>query len=145
MLESITNFLQIDPRLATAGQPSREQLAEVAAEGYELVINLLPQSEILPDEEQAVRTLGMAYLHIPVIWDAPTRENLDQFFAALDENRPRKVFVHCMMNMRVAAFVFLYRVLREGVPVEEAREIVRKVWEPNPTWAKFMEQQLDRG
>ncbi|HZW04954.1 MAG TPA: protein tyrosine phosphatase family protein [Anaerolineaceae bacterium] len=144
MIASITNFLQIDPNLGTAGQPTREQLAAVRDAGYEVVINLLPpESEAyLPDEEAVVRGLGMEYISIPVFWTAPTRQNLEQFFAALDRHRPRKVFVHCMMNMRVTAFVFLYRALREGAPVAEARRIMEPVWEPNPVWAQFIEESL---
>lgn len=144
MNTSITNFLQIDPKLATAGQPTRKQLEAVRDAGYEVVINLLPAGVdgALPGEAEAVRSLGMEYAHIPVVWSAPTRKDLTRFFAALDERRERKVFVHCLLNMRVTAFVFLYRVLREGAPVEEARAIMRPVWTPNGAWAKFIEENL---
>ena len=53
----------------------------------------------------------MEYVHIPVVWSL-THKDLTRFFAALEEHRGRKVFVHCLLNMRVTAFVFLYRVLR---------------------------------
>ena len=38
----IFNFRQIDDRLVTAGQPSEEQLGSMAAEGFEVVINIAP-------------------------------------------------------------------------------------------------------
>ena len=144
MNASITNFLQIDPNLATAGQPTRKQLEAIRDAGYEVVINLLPAGVdgALPGEGEVVRALGMEYVHIPVGGSAPTHKDLTRFFAALEEHRGRKVFVHCLLNMRVTAFVFLYRVLREGAPVGEAREIMRRVWTPNGAWAKFIDEQL---
>jgi len=45
----------------------------------------------------------------------------------------------------VSAFVMLYRVLRQGVPVAEADATMRHIWEPNPTWQAFIEQHLAQG
>lgn len=84
----------------------------------------------------------MEYVHIPVVWAAPAPKDLGRLFAALEARRERRVFVHCLLNMRVTAFVFLYRVLREGAPVDEAREVMRPIWEPNGAWAQFIDEQL---
>jgi protein tyrosine phosphatase (PTP) superfamily phosphohydrolase (DUF442 family) len=146
MLADIINYLEIDPRLGTAGQPDPDEFGDIQAAGYELVINLLPASspDAIPEEPALVAGLGMEYLSIPVIWQQPTHENLSKFFADLHANRGRKVFVHCAMNMRVSAFVFLYRALVEGVPVATARETMQKIWEPNPVWQAFIEAELQR-
>jgi len=143
-LKSITNFLPIHENLGTAGQPEPEQFALIKQAGYELVINLVPPSspESLPDEDALVAEAGLDYVHIPVIWTEPTRHDLDLFFAALEQSRSRKVFVHCVLNFRVSAFVFLYRVLIDGVPPETARQTMLQVWEPNPTWQQFIDQCL---
>ena len=144
MSANIINFLQIDPNLGTAGQPTREQFTAIRDAGYEVVINLLPAGVdgALPGEAAVVRDLGMDYVHIPVVWAAPAPKDLARFFAALDEHRERKVFVHCLLNMRVTAFVFLYKVLREGAPVDEARKILHPVWTPNGVWAQFIKEQI---
>ncbi len=42
-IESIYNFLRLDERLITSGQPSEEELAAVARAGFEVVINLALQ------------------------------------------------------------------------------------------------------
>jgi protein tyrosine phosphatase (PTP) superfamily phosphohydrolase (DUF442 family) len=146
-IHTITNFLQINPNLGTAGQPTREQFAGIKAAGYEIVINLVPpiSTEALLDECEIVCTLGMQYMHIPVIWERPTAQDLERFLAAMRKYHDRKVFVHCVLNMRVSAFVFLYQVLVQGVPVETARMTMSKIWEPNPTWQRFINQQLGRG
>lgn len=144
MISDIINYLQVRPGLGTAGQPSASEFAGIQAEGYQVVINLVPSSspDALADEAAVVTGLGMDYIHIPVIWQEPSRVDLEQFFKVMDQNRERKVFVHCVMNMRVSAFVFLYRVTQEGVPVETARADMLRIWEPNPTWQHFIEECL---
>jgi hypothetical protein len=50
--------------------------------------------------------------------------------------------VHCARNMRVSAFVFLYRRLCLGEPEEAASYPLREVWEPNPVWEAFIQEAL---
>jgi protein tyrosine phosphatase (PTP) superfamily phosphohydrolase (DUF442 family) len=140
----ITNYLHISDTLGTAGQPTAEQFAAIRAAGYEVVVNLaMPGStNALPSERELVAAEGMDYVHIPVIWESPTAHDLERLIAVMDQNQGRKVFVHCALNMRVSCFIFLYRVLRLGVPVEEAWQDVLAVWEPNEIWQQFVEDML---
>lgn len=140
----LTNYLAISDTLGTAGQPTPEQFAAIRDAGYEVVINLaVPDSPgALPNEAELVTAQGMTYVHIPVVWESPTAEDLDRFFAVMEWNRGRKVFVHCALNMRVSCFVFLYRVLRLSVPAEEAWRSVLTIWEPNEVWQRFIEGAL---
>lgn len=146
-MRSITNFVEIDESLGTAGQPEPDQFALIKKAGYDLVINLVPFSspEALPDEDELVAEAGLDYCHIPVIWTQPTRHDLEQFFGVLNENRGRKVFAHCVMNFRVSAFVFLYQALIEHVPLETARQAMLQVWTPNDVWQNFIEDCLHSG
>jgi protein tyrosine phosphatase (PTP) superfamily phosphohydrolase (DUF442 family) len=141
-LSEITNYLAISDKLGTAGQPTAEQFAAIQAAGYEIVINLaMPDStNALPNENELVTAEGMDYVHIPVVWESPTVEDLERFFAVMDQNQDRKVFVHCVLNMRVSCFVFLYRALRLGIPVEEAWQDVLAIWEPNEVWQRFVDE-----
>jgi len=145
MIHEIINFLQINPNLGTAGQPRRDQFTEIKEAGYEVVINLALNSstDAILDEHALVTGLGMGYIHIPVIWEEPTARDLERFFEAMIQNQTRKVFVHCAMNMRVSAFIFLYRVLHLGVPVEIARQAMLPIWKPNHTWQTFIEGRLN--
>jgi protein tyrosine phosphatase (PTP) superfamily phosphohydrolase (DUF442 family) len=141
------NFRPVDARLATSGQPSEQQLAALARDGFEVVINLALHDNpeySLPDEPGLVRSLGMAYLHIPVQFAAPTEADLLAFFAALDTTRHRKVLVHCAANKRVTAFLGLYRVIRQGWPPAEAFALMRSVWEPDPVWSAFLAAMVER-
>jgi protein tyrosine phosphatase (PTP) superfamily phosphohydrolase (DUF442 family) len=143
-VEQICNYLPISESLGTAGQPTRQQFADVEAAGYRVVVNLaMPNStNALPDEAQLVAEQGMDYVHIPVVWESPTLDDLERFFAVMDEYRGQKVLVHCALNMRVSCFVFLYRVVRRGVLLEVAWETLRRIWEPNDVWQSFIGQAL---
>jgi protein tyrosine phosphatase (PTP) superfamily phosphohydrolase (DUF442 family) len=143
-LSDIYNFLTISDDLGTAGQPTAEQLAAVKEAGYDVVINLAlgTTPRDLPNEADLVARHGMDYIHIPVVFDKPTEADLERFFAAMDENRDKKCFVHCIANMRVSAFVFLYRVLRQGVAPDEARAMMNRLWQPNAVWQKFIDETL---
>ena len=145
MLEEIENFLQLSDRIATSGQPDEGQIIEIGRTGFEVIINLALTGTdyALEDEAGLVRSLGMEYIHIPVIWENPTLENLETFMAAMDSLQGKKVFVHCAANMRVSAFMALYRILRLGWDVERAMEDVHKIWEPNERWAAFIRQVLN--
>ncbi len=83
--QSIIRFVPVSGSLATAGQPSENQLADVAA-GIEVVINLALHDDprySLPDEGATVRALGMEYIHIPVQFLSPGLPELELFFAAM--------------------------------------------------------------
>ena len=136
--------MPIDARWATAGQPTVEQFAAIKAAGYEVIINLgMPDSpRAVLNEAEVVAAQEIDYVAIPVVWEAPTAADLAAFFAAMNAHQDKKRFVHCIANMRVSAFTFLYRVLVLGVPVDEARQTLHQIWEPNPIWREFIEEQL---
>jgi uncharacterized protein (TIGR01244 family) len=144
-LTSIYNFRRLDDRLATAGQPTAEQLAAIKNAGFTTVINLATADPryALPDEANIVARLGLTYEHIPVIWETPTHADLERFFAAMARHAREPVFVHCAANMRVSAFMFLYRVKQLGWRVEDALPDLRALWQPNPTWQAFIDNELE--
>ena len=145
-LANIYNMLSLTDELGTSGQPTSAQLAAIKEAGYEVVINLATGTtpRDLPNEADVVATQGMEYIHIPVVWDNPTEADLARFFEVMDATQDKKRFVHCIANMRVSAFMFLYRVLRQGMPLEEARATMSQIWQPNPIWQKFIEAELAR-
>jgi protein tyrosine phosphatase (PTP) superfamily phosphohydrolase (DUF442 family) len=144
-LESIPDYYSLSDHLATAGQPGADHFDLIARAGFQVVINLgLYNTEYaLEDEEALVKGLGMGYLHIPVSWDNPAREDLEEFFTLMDAMRDRKVFVHCAANKRVSVFIALYRILRINWPFERAFRDVYAIWTPEPQWDEFITQTLD--
>jgi protein tyrosine phosphatase (PTP) superfamily phosphohydrolase (DUF442 family) len=148
MFEDIYNFLSLSENLFTGGMPSIEQLQEAAQRGVELVINLAPHevSNALPNETELVTSLRMQYINIPVIWNTPTKDGLDRFMDTMDENKGKKILVHCQANFRATAFVALYRILRQGWNAEDAMAGMHKIWdaEDYPIWKMFIEENLKR-
>jgi protein tyrosine phosphatase (PTP) superfamily phosphohydrolase (DUF442 family) len=146
-LNRILNFVQISPDLLTAGQPRRDQFADIAADGCQVVINLaMPTSDnALPDEAEIVTGHGMTYIHIPVVWEAPQRADFLRFCAEMQRLSGKKVFVHCALNMRVSAFVFLYRVLHEKADPETVKWDMLQIWQPEGVWQEFITARLQEG
>lgn len=145
-MDGILNLTLLSDRLASAGQPTREQFAKIAASGFKTIINLaLPTSEnAIPDEAELAHSLGMEYLHIPVIWELPQTEDLTRFMDAMDSLQGQKTFVHCAMNYRASAFIALWRVLRQGWPRHKAFAAQEQIWrlDDYPVWATFVEASL---
>ena len=139
-LESIKAFVGVDAALATAGQPSVAELGEVAASGFEVVVNLglLDPRYCLADEAGTVRTLGLEYHHVPVEFGAPTVDDFRRFHAVMQACRGKRTFVHCAANYRVSCFVALYGEAELGWSRAEADAHVARVWAPNETWLAFL-------
>ena len=144
-INSIYNYRPIDAHLATSGQPTEDQLATIAPEGYEVIINLALHDDprySLRDEAGTVRALKLDYIHIPVNFEGPTAQDLHTFFAAMEGHAHRRIWVHCAANMRVTAFLGLFHVLRQGYSEERAFEPMHSVWKPNAVWTAFIAAQL---
>ena len=147
MFEEIRNFLPLSEKLFTGGMPDAEQLKDAAGKGVQVVINLALHDvpTALPEEEKLVKSLGMTYINIPVIWNNPTRENLNKFLDAMDAHSAEKTLVHCEANYRATAFPALYRILRQGWKREDALDVMHRIWseEKYPVWKKFIEESVD--
>ncbi len=146
VLAAIPAFRQASPDIATSGQPREEHFRDIAAAGYTTVVNLGLHDDrryALPDEAGTVAGLGMHYVHIPVRFDNPTELDLVAFMDAMQNRAGEKMWVHCAANMRVTAFLGLYRVLRQGWAPEQAFELMRSVWTPGPVWEAFIGSRLE--
>jgi len=144
-LEEIYAYRKITPWLHTSGQPSRAQLAHLCEHGIRHVVNLaLPSSEDAVQSEAAVLAeSGITYLGIPVDFNRPKRNEFKLFSSHVDCVQGAQTLVHCAKNMRVSAFVYLYRVLSLGHSEAAADREMRLVWEPDVVWSSFIEAMLE--
>ena len=140
IVSGIRDYRKLSDLIATSGQPTKGELAAVAQAGYQAVINLHVSPD-LPDEGDVVRSLGMEYVHIPVPWEHPARRHLERFFEAIDARRDQRLFVHCAANMRVSAFMALYRIHRLGWSQDKALDFVDVPAFP-PVWQAFIEEMM---
>ena len=138
--QDIFAWRRLDDRLTTSGQPTEEQLASLQALGVRHVINLAlhTHERALPDEAASIARLGMAYVHIPVEFDAPTEADFARFCDVMAEIGDETVHVHCIVNARVSAFLYLYRRDVLGMNETEARGAMEAIWRPGGVWAAFI-------
>ncbi|PTQ90128.1 protein tyrosine phosphatase family protein [Agitococcus lubricus] len=136
------NYYQIHDLLACSGQPNEAQLQHIAACGYQVVINLaLVNSEpSLLNEDEMVSQLGMTYVHIPVLWNAPKLQDFILFAELLTAYRRPKVWLHCAKNMRASCFLYLYQKHILHYDEARARYPMANIWQPNEVWSAFIEQ-----
>jgi protein tyrosine phosphatase (PTP) superfamily phosphohydrolase (DUF442 family) len=138
------NLVNISPKLVTSGQPSTDTLGTLAQHGFEAVIYLVPSgvNGAVADETGIVRRQGIEYIHIPIKFDQPTVRDYDAFASAMARMANRKMLVHCEINLRASAMVFLYRAIALKEDANAAYEAVTKVWSPRGAWKPFIQQEL---
>lgn len=139
-MDEIINFLQINDTVYTGGQPEADQFSFLKTLNIKTVINLaLPTSEdALQNEAEIVTLMGMTYVQIPVEFAGPCQSELERFYKAIELSLNEPVFIHCVLNMRVSVFVFLYRVNILKESEQAAWTDIRKIWEPDPVWSLFI-------
>jgi protein tyrosine phosphatase (PTP) superfamily phosphohydrolase (DUF442 family) len=141
-LRQITNFVPLTEDVGTSGQPAREQFRAIADAGYAAVINLaLPTSDhAIADEGSLVTALGLGYFHIPVKFEAPTVDDLRTFIGVMRALEGKKVWVHCVVNARVSAFMYHYLRHVRGLDERASRSVVLDRWAPqmDETWRNFL-------
>lgn len=140
-IEAIRNFVQLTPQIGTAGQPHTDQFQLIADASFATVINIaMPDHpDSIDNEGKLVTELGMNYFHLPVPFDTPQAEHIKQFFALMQSQQDRPVFVHCIMNYRVSAFMFHYLTLVQDWSAQKARSPIFDQWKIEPQWQAIME------
>ena len=132
-MNEIFNFYQITDSVATSGQPTEEQFQIIADAGYEIVVNLgMHNSDnVLLNEGNIVASLNMGYVHLPVPFESPSPSHVKDFFCVMDAFESKKIFVHCVVNARVSAFMYLYLTLKKGLSAGVASSPVLEKWLPS--------------
>jgi RimJ/RimL family protein N-acetyltransferase len=92
----------------------------------------------LADEAELAERAGLRYLHLPIDFETPELEQAARLFDELQSAEGEPVFVHCALNKRVSALLSAYRMVVGGVPSHEARADLHAIWQPNPTWQRYV-------
>lgn len=144
-LDEIRNYREYSPLFSSAGQPSEEQLQDLGEAGFERIVYIAFANSrgAIADEDQRVKDLGMDYVQIPVVWEAPTRADFELFAAAMESAPGKRTLLHCQANYRASAFAFLYRVLYRDVPMSEAKADMNSVWMPDGAWKQLIFELLE--
>ncbi len=141
-IEASYNFRRINDRLTTSGFVRADGLRSLASQGYEVVVNLLPDASeyATAGERDIVESQSIQYIYIPVDFKQPTQSDFALFSDAMDRIDGRKTHVHCAANWRVSAFFSLYQVSRGRWTAGQASEFIMGVWQPaeHAGWPEFI-------
>ena len=142
VIKSIRDYYPISDRLATSGQPTRQQFESIKNAGYQAIINLAMScsTNAIESEGAIVTDLGLVYIQIPVVWENPTVEDVRLFFNVMQAFADKKVWVHCAKNMRVSCFIYFWQKYSLKLPEAEARQPMTKIWQPQGVWQQLIEQ-----
>lgn len=147
-LETTLNFRRVSDTVTTSGVVPAEDLAELGGGGYEVVINLMPDTSeyAVAGEADIVTGQGIHYVAIPVDFAAPTQADFDAFCAAMDRSDGKSIHVHCAANYRVSAFYSVYAMAKGWWTVEDADALLASIWTAGeyPVWDEFIATQRAR-
>lgn len=129
----IRNWQRRPDGITTSGKLEAGDPARLAAAGVRHVINLTTgdHAEDLADEASLMEEAGLEYTHIPVPFDAPTPDHVKALSDVI-ETSDGPVHVHCIMNYRVTAFLYLID-RANGVSEDQARSRLTEIWDPFAT------------
>lgn len=114
----------IDERLTLAGQPQPEHWAALAAEGFQVVINMRSDPERAAAQQRNAEAAGLRYIHLPLPVYELDPEHLEQYHQTLAATQGR-VFLHCRSATRVALMWLLDRIMYDGWTREQAEAALR--------------------
>ena len=142
----IRNFLRVNEKFCTGGQPRLEHLEMLKKDGVKAIINLRQPTEHRAAEEEAkAKELGLRYFNIPVVTSDPKDEQADEFLRITDDPENQPAFIHCTAAIRVGAFWMIRRALRDGMSIEEAEKDAQKVGlRDNPHLNEFARRYIEK-
>ncbi len=137
----------IHPGLMTSGLPEPDDFAQMAQQGYGVVISLCHPEDttrLEGDEDALVNGAGMLYIHQPIAFDALRLEDYETLRDLLRTFHDRKVWLHCTHNKRVSTLIHIFNIIDRTLSVPEARALLEAVWEPDAARQAFIDEALEK-
>lgn len=119
---TVRNFHEVTPFLYRGGQPGKEGYIALAESGIKTVISFRWGKKIIKAEKEAVHSLGMQFISMPLCyWKAPDIEECEQFLQVVDREANWPVFIHCFHGSdRTGLLIAMYRLTRQHWRVDDA-------------------------
>lgn len=124
-------------RFLNMGQPSAEDLTELAGQGYSLVLDMRTEAEDRGfDEAATVSELGMTYKNLG--FRAPETLTTDLLAEAIESIQASsgKVLLHCKSGNRSAAVWMAWRMTYHATPYETALDEAHQMGLRNDAYAE---------
>ncbi|WP_044415174.1 protein tyrosine phosphatase family protein [Halarcobacter anaerophilus] len=144
-MEKILNYIKINENISTSGQPTEKEFEKIKDAGFEVVINLAlyNASNAIKNEDKTVTSLGMSYFHIPVDFEEPKVEQASLFLNTLKALDKRRVWIHCALNYRATAFMYLFHKHVLNTPFDNIDLKVFDEWTPSTQWQQLMKSSFE--
>lgn len=140
----VPRFLCLDENIATGAQPKQEAYAKLAQSGFRTVLSLRTANENvdLQKDRELTEAAGMHFINIPVVTAAPDPLRVDDFIAAVRNQKNYPLLIYCGSANRVAAFWMIYRVIEGGWPEAQALAEAEKIGLTRPELKAFVQSYL---
>lgn len=117
----MNTFREITDELAIAGQPTFDELQQLAEAGYRSMVNLRSPDEIgfVDDEQQKTEFLGLRYVNIPIQIKTFSLDDVSQVIQQLMQ-LPKPILIHCDNGIRASTIVLVHLAIKQGTRAEDA-------------------------
>jgi uncharacterized protein (TIGR01244 family) len=134
----VQNFSQVDATFACGGAVDATGVANLRKQGFSSIISFRQDSEQgVQEEEAAIKTTGIKYVHLPLNGAAPDPKVADLFLVAVADARNQPAYVHCGGGGRAAAMWMIKRALRDGWTTDRAAEEAQAIAALSPVMKDF--------
>ena len=134
----VTNFNQIDAVFACGGATDATGVANLKKQGFASIISFrLPTEQGVTEEEAAVKTTGIKYIHLPLNGAMPDPKVADEFLAAVTDTSNQPAYIHCGGGGRAASMWMIKRALKDGWTTDRAAEEANAIAMLSPALKTF--------
>ena len=134
----IQNFNQVDAVFACGGATDANGVANLKKQGFASIISLrLPTEQGVAEEEAAIKTTGIKYVHLPFNGQSPDPKVADQFLVAVSDKNNQPAYIHCGGGGRAATMWMIKRALKDGWSTDRAAEEANAIAPLSPAMKTF--------
>ena len=134
----VTNFNQIDAVFACGGATDATGVANLKKQGFASIISFrLPTEQGVTEEEAAVKTTGIKYIHLPLNGAMPDPKVADEFLVAVSDKSNQPAYIHCGGGGRAASMWMIKRALKDGWTTDRAAEEANAIAMLSPALKTF--------
>lgn len=147
MKHSIGNYFQYTENLSAGAQPTPNQILDLMADGYQVIVNISPSSSrnALANEAALVEHAGMYYAFFPVDCGNLQPIHYLTFAGIMNGVKDQKVFVHCGGNIKSSNLLHMWDVLANGKDEQESLQTLYKIQRPENKWFDYFKQMGMKG
>lgn len=139
MKTQIINFHQYSNVLAAGGQPTEDQITDLKANGFTVLINISPQSakNAVLNEALIAEKQGFVYVHFPIDCSNLQTYQYEMFRTILQQCKQEKTFVHCGGNIKTSNLLHMYAVLELKRDESESLKELYSIQTPEEKWFTY--------